>query len=150
MPNRSTFILAAALLAFGANGAAFAKAATPAPKTPVGKVKLPVLSYTVNKTGPLDGAHPKRTDMIEVTYSLKLLDGTEIDSSAIHGETSSGFPLNRLIPAWQILVQMMRPGDDWTFYVPPEYGYGPTARDKLPANSFLVFRVELISSEAPE
>lgn len=124
---------------------AFAKPVSKPPKAPVGKVVLPPLSYTVNKAGPADGAHPKRSDTITVNYTLTLLDGTVVDSSIERGEPAS-FPLNRLIPAWQVLVQQMRPGDDWTFYVPPEYGYGSVARDKLPANSFLIFKVELIAA----
>jgi FKBP-type peptidyl-prolyl cis-trans isomerase len=120
-----------------------------APKVPVGQVKLPVLSYTVNASGPADGTLAKRSDIVTVDYSLTLLDGTVVDSSIERGEPAT-FPLNRLIPAWQILVQLMRPGDDWTFYVPPEYGYGSVARDKLPANSFLVFKVKLISAAPAE
>jgi FKBP-type peptidyl-prolyl cis-trans isomerase len=113
-------------------------------RIPVGKIKLPVLSYTVEKSGPVAGAHPTRRDLITVNYRLTLLDGTEVDASAKRGKPDE-FPLNRLIPAWQILLQKMRPGDIWTFYVPPEYGYGAVAREGLPANSFLVFRVELVS-----
>jgi len=120
-----------------------------APKLPVGQVKLPPLSYSINASGPVDGTHPKRSDTISVNYTLKLLDGSVIDSSIERGAPAS-FPLNRLIPAWQILVQLMRPGDDWTFYVPPEYGYGAVARDKLPADSFLIFTVQLISTGANE
>ena len=119
--------------------------ATAAKKPPVGKVRLPVLSYTVDQSGPADGAHPKRSDTIRVTYTLTLLDGTVVDSSTDPANPAS-FPLNRLIPAWQVLVQLMRPGDSWTFYVPPEYAYGAVARDKLPANSFLIFKVMLISA----
>jgi len=107
-------------------------------------VQLPLLSYTVDKSGPSEGPHPSRKDTVRVNYSLKLLDGTVIDSSAKRG-TPDEFPLGRLIPAWQILVPLMRPGDEWTFYVPPEYGYGPVAREALPANSFLIFKVELLS-----
>jgi FKBP-type peptidyl-prolyl cis-trans isomerase len=45
----------------------------------------------------------------------------------------------------------MRPGDIWTLYVPPEYAYGAEAQgDDLPANSFLTFRVELVSVGAPQ
>jgi peptidylprolyl isomerase/FKBP-type peptidyl-prolyl cis-trans isomerase FklB len=113
-------------------------------KLPVGKVRLPVLSYTVDKSGPATGEHPKRSDMITVNYSLHLLNGTEIDGSAKRGKPDV-FPLNRLIPAWQILLQKMRPGDAWTFYVPPEYAYGSISKEGLPANSFLVFKVELLS-----
>lgn len=144
--------LAALSLAISPAVAAPAKKAPakPAAKAPpVGKVKLPVLSYTVNASGPATGEQAKRRDIITVDYTLTLLDGTVVDSSVQRGEPAT-FPLNQLIPAWQVLVQLMRPGDDWTFYVPAEYGYGSVARDKLPANSFLVFRVKLISAHAAE
>ena len=143
MTRRGRMLAGFAALAMTA-GAMTPGAAQAAKTPPVGKVKLPPLSYTIDRSGPADGAHPKRADTILAHYSLTLLDGTVIDSSYERG-TPSSFPLNRLIPAWQILVQLMRPGDAWTFYVPPEYGYGAVARDKLPANSFLVFKVELIS-----
>ncbi len=113
-------------------------------RVPIGNVKLPVLSYTVNKAGPTTGGHPKRSDTITVNYSLRLLNGTEVDGSTKRGKPDV-FPLSRLIPAWQILLQKMRPGDAWTFYVPPEYAYGSIAKEGLPANSFLIFKVELVS-----
>lgn len=134
-----------ALLLTAALVASPALAAPPAKKPPVGKVVLPPLSYTIDKSGPATGEHPKRSDTITVHYTLTLLDGTVVDSSTARGEPAV-FPLNRLIPAWQILLQLMRPGDAWTFYVPSEYAYGAVARsDKLPANSFLIFKVELLS-----
>ncbi|MES2754075.1 MAG: FKBP-type peptidyl-prolyl cis-trans isomerase [Pseudomonadota bacterium] len=137
-------LLAAALLV--APATTLAKSS---PKPPVGKVRLPVLSYTINASGPASGATAQRKDMVTVDYTLTLLDGTVVDSSVARGEPAT-FPLNQLIPAWQVLVQLMRPGDDWTFYVPPQYGYGSTARDQLPANSFLIFRVKLIAARAAE
>lgn len=139
-------LLPLAALALVATPAAVAK--KPA-KPPVGKVKLPVLSYTVHASGPATGETAKRRDIVTVDYTLTLLDGTVVDSSVARGEPAT-FPLNQLIPAWQVLVQLMRPGDDWSFYVPPQYGYGSVARDKLPANSFLVFRVKLIAAKAPD
>lgn len=113
------------------------------PRPPVGNVRLPLLSYSIDKSGPAGGPHPTRKDTIRVNYSLKLLNGTVVDSSK--PGTPAEFPLGRLIPAWQVLLPLMRPGDEWTFYVPPEYGYGSTAREGLPANSFLIFKVELLS-----
>lgn len=132
-------------LAALATATAAQAAAPPAgSRPPVGQVVLPPLSYTVDKSGPADGAHPKRRDTVVVNYTLTLLDGTVVDSSTARGEPTT-FPLGQLIPAWQVLVQRMRPGDAWTFYVPPEYAYGSTPREGLPANSFLVFKVELVS-----
>lgn len=130
----------AILISIGVASSAYASPT----QRPVGKIQLPVLSYTVDKAGPVAGEHPKRSDTITVNYSLTLLDGTVVDGSANRGKPDV-FPLNRLIPAWQILLQKMRPGDAWTFYVPPEYAYGPIEREGLPANSFLIFKVELIS-----
>ena len=145
MSIRSISINSAAVLACATLTPVFAAPKAVAAKLPVGANKLPPLSYTVNKAGPVAGEHPKRSDIVTVNYTLTLLDGTVVDSSVERGEPTS-FPLNRLIPAWQVLVQLMRPGDDWTFYVPAEYGYGAIARDKLPANSFLIFKVELVSA----
>ena len=119
-----------------------------APKLPVGKVVVPPLSYTIVTSGPADGPHPGRQDVVEVNYTLTLTDGTVVDDSRSRGEPAK-FPLNRLIPAWQILLQLMRPGDRWNLYVPAEYGYGSVARPGLPANSFLIFDVELVSIHEP-
>ena len=129
--------------------AAAAKAApAPAkPAWPVGKVVLPPLSYTIEKSGPADGEHPGRNDIITVNYTLKLLDGKVIDTT--EGRGPATFPLGQLIPGWQILLQLMRPGDSWTLYVPSEYAYGPLARNELPGNAFLTFNVELVSIGAP-
>ena len=143
------YLLPLAALALPFSPLAAAPAKKPAPKPPVGQVKLPVLSYTVHASGPASGETAKRRDIVTVDYTLTLLDGTVVDSSVSRGEPAT-FPLNQLIPAWQVLVQLMRPGDDWSFYVPPQYGYGSVARDKLPANSFLVFRVKLIAAKAPD
>jgi FKBP-type peptidyl-prolyl cis-trans isomerase len=120
-----------------------------APARPVGQVRLPQLSYTIHASGPTTGALAQRRDIVTVDYTLTLLDGTVVDSSVARGQPAT-FPLNGLIPAWQILIPLMRPGDDWTFYVPPEYGYGPRASERLPANSFLVFRVKLIATQPSE
>jgi FKBP-type peptidyl-prolyl cis-trans isomerase len=130
-----------------------AAAAKPAPAPakpalPVGKIVLPSLSYTIEKSGPATGAHPRRNDIVTVNYKVTLLDGKVLDSN--EGKGPMTFQLGQLIPAWQILIQLMRPGDVWMLYVPSEYAYGPMARDELPANAFLTFRVELLSIGAPE
>lgn len=143
-------VLALLLAAAPATQATRPKPAPRAPAVPAGKVRLPPLSYTVERSGPATGAHPTRSDTVLVRYRLTLLDGREVDASPADGPPAR-FPLGRLIPAWQVMIPLMRPGDVWTFFVPPEYGYGPVAKgDDLPANSFLVFRVELVGIEAGE
>jgi peptidylprolyl isomerase/FKBP-type peptidyl-prolyl cis-trans isomerase FklB len=111
------------------------------------RFSLPPLTYVVNSSGPVSGNHPHRRDKITVRYSVMLPTGELIDSSAMRGKPDT-FELSRLVPAWQVVLPLMRPGDDWTFYVPPQYAYGATSRDGIPAGSSLIFRVELMSSEA--
>jgi peptidylprolyl isomerase/FKBP-type peptidyl-prolyl cis-trans isomerase FklB len=119
-----------------------AKAAA-VPALPVGQIKLPPLSYTILKSGAATGAHPSRGDIVTVNYTLTLRDGKVLDTT--EGKAPATFPLGQLIPAWQVMIQLMRPGDVWMLYVPSEYAYGSEEQNGLPANSFLTFKVELIS-----
>ncbi len=75
--------------------------------------------------------------------TVTLRDGKVLDTT--EGKAPATFPLGQLIPAWQIMIQLMRPGDVWMLYVPSEYAYGSEEQNGLPANSFLTFKVELIS-----
>ncbi len=40
-----------------------------------------------------------------------------------------------LVPAWREALVMMRPGDEWTLYVPPNLGYGAQDKGPIPGNS---------------
>lgn len=114
-----------------------------------GEVSLPALRYFVVSSGPATGQHPSRRDRIVVDYSLSLEDGSLVDASS-RRNGKDVFLIRDLVPAWQVLVPLMRPGDDWIFFVPPQYAYGSTSREGIPANSNLKFRVRLISSEEPQ
>ncbi len=142
-------------------GAAFAAepAATPAPARAVpaaeflarnakakGVTVMPALQYQVVRSGPADGAHPKLSDDVTVHYEGKLTTGEVFDSSFKRGEPNT-FPLRPLIPGWTIALQQMRPGDEWIVYVPPEMAYGAEDKGPIPANSVLIFRIQLISAQ---
>jgi peptidylprolyl isomerase/FKBP-type peptidyl-prolyl cis-trans isomerase FklB len=47
-------------------------------------------------------------------------------------------------------IQLMRPGDEWVFYVPPQMAYGFKDTGPIPAGSVLVFRVQLIDIKPPK
>ncbi|PWI33681.1 FKBP-type peptidyl-prolyl cis-trans isomerase [Vibrio albus] len=93
---------------------------------------------------PAEGEKPAATDTVEVHYVGTLIDGTKFDSSYDRNQTAT-FPLNRVIPGWTEGVQLMTVGSKYKFVIPPELAYGPQDTQSIPANSTLVFEVELIS-----
>jgi len=103
------------------------------------------LAYEVLQSGPAAGSHPQKGDEIKVNYEGKLVDGTVFDSSYERGQPAA-MPLNHLIPAWEEVLPMMKPGDVWMLYVPPKLGYGAEGAGggAIPPNAVLVFKIELI------
>jgi peptidyl-prolyl cis-trans isomerase A (cyclophilin A) len=94
---------------------------------------------------PGTGASPKATDTVEVHYTGWLLNGNEFDSSHKRGKPAT-FPLNRVIKGWTEGVGMMQVGEKRKLVIPPDLAYGPRAMgNKIPANSPLVFDVELLA-----
>ncbi len=109
-----------------------------------GVVTLPDgLQYKIVHSGPATGNKPHLNDEVKVNYEGKLVDGTVFDSSYDRGQPAA-MPLKNLVKAWQEAIPMMRPGDEWTLYVPPELGYGPDGQGPIPGNAVLIFRIELI------
>ncbi|HFQ5285383.1 TPA: FKBP-type peptidyl-prolyl cis-trans isomerase [Vibrio vulnificus] len=95
---------------------------------------------------PAEGEKPKETDTVQVHYKGTLTDGTQFDSSYDRGEPAT-FPLNRVIPGWTEGVQLMPVGSKFKFVIPPELAYGAQDTPSIPANSTLVFEVELLKIE---
>lgn len=111
-----------------------------------GLVVLPGLEYEVLKSGPLDGPHPTRADDITVRYQGRLTSGVQFGSSPDNGVGVEVFPLQKLIPGWVAVLQLMRPGDEWVVYVPANLAYGHLGKGpNIPPDSTLVFRIELVS-----
>lgn len=86
---------------------------------------------------------PAPTDTVTIHYVGRFIDGREFDSSRRRGEPAT-FPLPRLIKGWQEGVPMMRVGETWQFVIPAPIAYGDRWRDPIPANSTLLFEIELI------
>ena len=118
-------------------------------KTKPGVVTLPSgLQYKVLKDG--TGPKPAATDQVKCNYRGTLVNGTEFDSSAKHGEPIT-FPVNGVIKGWTEALQLMPVGSKWQLYVPADLAYGERgAGDVIPPNSTLIFDVELLAIEKPQ
>ncbi|WP_299016791.1 FKBP-type peptidyl-prolyl cis-trans isomerase [uncultured Photobacterium sp.] len=104
------------------------------------------LLYQVETQG--EGDKPAATDTVKVHYKGMLTDGTEFDSSYKRNQPAT-FPLNQVIPGWTEGVQLMPVGSKFKFVIPPELAYGSQANPSIPANSTLVFEVELLDIVKP-
>jgi peptidylprolyl isomerase/FKBP-type peptidyl-prolyl cis-trans isomerase FklB len=102
------------------------------------------VQYKIIKSGPATGQRPTPEDMVKVNYEGKLLNGEVFDSSYQKGKPVT-FQLKGLIRGWIDALQQMRPGDEWTLYIPPSMGYGDEQSGPIPPGSVLVFRLELLA-----
>lgn len=89
------------------------------------------------------GPHPAVSDTVRLHYAGTLVDGTEFDSSYTRGEPAV-FPLDRLIPAWQIAVPQMGVGDTIEIAAPSTLAYGPVGKGPIPGGATLMFKIELL------
>ena len=109
-----------------------------------GIIKLPSgVMYKIVSRAPAPGAQPTISDTVKINYEGKLLNGKVFDSSYARNE-SVEFPLGRLIPAWQEVIPLLHVGDEVTLYTPPSSGYGERDSGKIPPNSTLIFRIQLL------
>ncbi len=106
------------------------------------------LQYKVIKEG--TGANPLATDMVEVHYTGKLINGTTFDSSVPRGKPAK-FSVGQVIKGWTEGLQLMNVGSKYEFYIPSDLAYGPQgAGRQIKGNSTLIFEVELLNIEKPE
>ncbi len=99
------------------------------------------IAITMLKEG--SGANPKASDTVKVHYRGTLENGQEFDSSHKRGQPAT-FPLSRVIPCWTEGVQKIKVGGKARLVCPPNLAYGSRDIPGIPANSTLIFEVELL------
>lgn len=91
------------------------------------------------------GIEPRQT--ITVHYTGTLEDGTVFDSSRTRGTPFEfTYGIGQVIQGWEQGLKTMKIGGRRTITIPASLGYGSRAVGKIPANSTLIFDVELIAA----
>ncbi|MBC8152618.1 MAG: FKBP-type peptidyl-prolyl cis-trans isomerase [Bacteroidetes bacterium] len=93
--------------------------------------------YTIQSAG--SGTKPTVCSNVTVNYTGKLTNGTTFDSGR-----GVSFGLDQLIIGWQEGIPLIAPGGSITLYLPPTLAYGSQAQSGIPANSILVFQIDLL------
>jgi peptidyl-prolyl cis-trans isomerase A (cyclophilin A) len=103
------------------------------------------LMYSILRKG--SGVKPKKGEIAVVKYKGMFLSGQVFDATELHEgkplEVQAG--LGQVISGWdQSLIEMQK-GEKRLVVIPPELAYGSRgAGGVIPANSFLVFEMELV------
>jgi peptidylprolyl isomerase len=79
-------------------------------------------------------------------YTGWLTNGDVFDSSWARNEPAT-FPLDRVIQGWSQGLAGQTVGSQVLLVIPPELAYGSTAIGSIPANSTLIFVVDLLSAD---
>jgi FKBP-type peptidyl-prolyl cis-trans isomerase len=90
-----------------------------------------------------NGARPGPNATVDVYYTGYLLNGKIFDSADII-RPPAVFRLDQLIKGWSEALQLMPVGSVWEIYVPSSLAYGSKGSPRIPADSTLIFEVELV------
>ncbi|MHC4173302.1 MAG: FKBP-type peptidyl-prolyl cis-trans isomerase [Planctomycetota bacterium] len=99
------------------------------------------LQYKIIREG--TGKTPTVDDKVKTHYRGTLINGTEFDNSYKRNKPAE-FPVKGVIKGWTEALQLMKEGGKWELYIPSNLAYGERGRPGLPANSTLIFEIELL------
>jgi peptidylprolyl isomerase len=97
-----------------------------------------------------EGKEVKSGDTISINYKGTLLDGTEFDSSYKRNkpfETKIG--VGQVIKGWDQGIIGLKEGGKRKLTIPSNLAYGAKGQNGIPANSALIFEVELMGIKDP-
>jgi FKBP-type peptidyl-prolyl cis-trans isomerase FklB len=106
------------------------------------------IQYKVLKEG--HGRRPDTSDIFVCNYTMRLIDGTVIDSQKASGEPLN-FYIEAVIPGWGEAMLSMRVGDSWEVYIPSELGYRSRGlHKKVPPFSNIIMNIDFVDAINPK
>jgi hypothetical protein len=97
------------------------------------------LQYKVLEPGK-GGARPTNADVALIAYEGKLLNGTTFDKT----QQPTPMAVASAVPGFSEALKLMPKGSKYRIWIKPSLGYGEKAAGPIPANSTLVFDVEML------
>lgn len=95
--------------------------------------------YTILTPG--TGTTAELCSSISINYAGKLTNEVIFDQTL---GTPRTFTLGRLIAGWIKGIPLIKEGGRILLYLPPSLGYGSESNSTIPANSILIFDIDLI------
>ncbi len=98
------------------------------------------LYYVISSQG--IGPNPVQSSTVTVSYKGYLTNGSVFDQSNSSGIS---FSLNSVIKGWQEGIPLFKQGGKGKLIIPSALAYGSQSVGGIPANSVLIFDIELIA-----
>ncbi len=98
------------------------------------------LHFLVEQEG--TGGNPKQSSTVTVFYKGYLPNGQVFDQT---GANPISFPLNQVILGWREGIPLFKKGGKGKLFIPSALAYGNRPLPGIPANSVLIFEVELVN-----
>lgn len=95
------------------------------------------LHFQVRKAG--SGASPTEADVALINYKGTLQNGNEFDSNQ-----QTPLEVAKVVPGFSEALMKMQRGGSYRMCIPPTLGYGAQEAGPIPANSILIFDVDLL------
>ena len=99
------------------------------------------LYVVINENG--SGFNPSQNASVTVFYKGYFTDGDVFDET---GSEPISFRLDQVIQGWQEGIPYFKPGGSGILLIPSALGYGNEKVGDIPANSVLIFDIELIAA----
>ncbi|MBH5334050.1 FKBP-type peptidyl-prolyl cis-trans isomerase [Streptomyces pactum] len=93
-----------------------------------------------------DGAEVKESDSVLVQYKGVLWDGGKEFDSSYSRKQLAQFSLQQVVKGWSQGLTGKKVGSRVLVVVPPDLGYGKQEQQGIPANSTLVFSVDILAA----
>lgn len=97
--------------------------------------------YTMTKKG--DGATIAKGQTVSIMYTGKFLDGRTFDSNVGRNPLQVNAGARQVVAGMDEPLSIMRKGTKCTIYILSPLGYGAQQRGPIPANSTMVFDMEI-------
>jgi len=98
------------------------------------------LQYKIITEG--QGNIPTINDNVVINFSGMLVDGSVFSNT--YDKTPVEFIIKNSLSGWQEALTRMKVGSEWIIYLPPQLAYGASGNTKVPPNSVVIYKIQLL------
>jgi FKBP-type peptidyl-prolyl cis-trans isomerase len=104
------------------------------------------LRFIMTKANP-NGAKLIAGQSVNVNYTGKFIAGKKMDQSFDSGNFTFGLGQKQVVDGFDLGIAKMKIGEKATLIFPSSLGYGSRGQSSIPANTPLLFEIEVVSAK---